>query len=78
MAKLSAKEQKALEALQAKAEAPDAPAINRSANISMSYEQAEKLGILDDLLGSEEEPEEEEDTDDKPPVRKGFFGEQAS
>lgn len=78
MAKLSAKEQKALETLQAKAEAPDAPSIGKQLSVSINLgnkdevELAKKYGFLPGDDDEEDGEEEDDDTDDSP-VRRGFF-----
>lgn len=79
MAKLSADEEKVLQRLMRKREAPDTPS-NRTLNISIDLgdnaqvERAQRLGLLD-MFDEEEEAgggEEEE------PERDGYFGKRAS
>lgn len=77
MARLSEDEQKALKALQAKAEAPDEPRAARSINVSLDLGDDEqikkgiKLGLLDNIFG--EEKPDGEDEEDEAPKRRGYF-----
>lgn len=78
MAKLSSDEQKMLKQLQAKAEAPDEPAIGRSirVNIDLSDDNQVKRAIKWGLLPADEDEEETdggEEEAEETPKRRGFF-----
>jgi hypothetical protein len=83
VAKLSAKEAELLKKLQAKAEAPEAPASNRTLNIDIDLgddkqvARAIKLGLLD--AGDDDDGDGDDDDDgDEPPKRRSFFAEEKS
>jgi hypothetical protein len=88
MAQLTSEEKKLLKRLQQKSEAPDAPSVSRALNISIDLgdekqvERAQKLGLLDAIMGDETEDEDEgadEDEDDAEdtPRRRGYFDKDA-
>lgn len=78
MAKLSADEAKALKALQAKAEAPDAPSVARALNVSIDLGDPEqvaravKLGLLDPFDEDDGDGDGDGEGDDTP-KRRGYF-----
>ena len=83
MAKLSEKEKALLESLQAKAEAPDAPAIGRSisAHVDLGDEKQVALAIKHGFLTADEVEELNEGEGDdtgkegnETPTRRGYFG----
>lgn len=80
---LTAKEKKALEALQRKAEEPDPPAIGRSAtfNIDLGDKEqvslAQRLGLIpgDDDADDDADEDGSDDEGDETPKRRGYFKE---
>lgn len=81
MAKLSAKEAKLLKDLQDKSEAPDAPSVARSLNVSIDLgddkqvARAMKLGLLDGVDDDDEGDGDDGDSGgDDTPRRRGYFG----
>lgn len=80
---LTDKETRTLEKLMRKKDEPDAPAANRSLNISIDLgddkqvERAQKLGLLDLLTGDDDDDDESDDDDDgkdeEVPRRRGYF-----
>lgn len=79
MAKLSKKEQEALEALQAKAEAPERDTSNTRLNFSIDLgdeaqvARAAKLGLIDLGEDDDDDDKDKDDDDSDPPRRGGFF-----
>lgn len=82
MAKLSDKEKALLEKLQAKAEAPDAPAVGRNLNVTIDLGDPKQvaLAIKHGFLGSDDIEDDDDDDagsdngGEDTPRRKGFFG----
>lgn len=82
MARLSKKEEAMFKALQEKMEAPDAPSIGRSVNVTIDLgdpkqvARAIKMGLLDNDEDDDTEDDgaggDDDDSDDTP-RRKGYF-----
>lgn len=81
MGKLTAAQAKQLKALQAQADAPDPPALNKSVNFNIDLGDpkqvafAIKHGLIDADDDDDDGQTSNDDDDDAAPRRKGFFGE---
>lgn len=81
MARLSAQEKAMLERLTAKQDAPDAPAVGRSVNVTINLgdekqvARAIKMGLLDDDSDPVDDGNNEDNQaeDDDAPKRRGYF-----
>ena len=83
MAKLSDAEQKLLDKLNAKREAPDAPSIGKTLNVTIDLgdpeqvKTAQRFGLLDGLDddgdGDGDGKGGDDDDGDEPPRRRGYF-----
>lgn len=79
MAKLSKAEQKMLERLQAKSEAPDAGPVSRTlrANIDLGdpeqIKRAQRYGFLDPDDDDDGDEEDDETQEEETPKRRGYF-----
>jgi hypothetical protein len=80
MAKLSKAEAAMLKRLTDKSEAPDAPAVARTLNVTVDLSdpkqvaEAVKFGLLNGA-GDDDGGDEDDDDADEPPVRRSFFKE---
>lgn len=81
MAKLDEKESKLLEKLLAKRDAPDAPSVGKTLNVSIDLgdpdqvARAQKLGLLDGFDDDDGDGDKggDDDDGDEPPRRRGYF-----